>query len=153
VKPKREGLLSSTAPFSPPKAPPARPDQRSFRHRRHYQATAHFKEVAGKKSAEKRRSHRVSNHDGAEGGDDDADGGGDDDGAESHGNFKRSIKLLDYDDLRSRGIRMSRVQLWRLIRARKFPRQIKVGTKNAWVEHEIDAWIESRIADRDFEAA
>jgi prophage regulatory protein len=43
---------------------------------------------------------------------------------------------------------MSRVQLWRLIRAGKFPRQIKVGTKNAWVEHEIDAWIESRIAAR-----
>jgi prophage regulatory protein len=155
VKPKSEAFLSSTASFSSPKVPPARPHQRSPRHHDlHHDAAARPDEVEDKKSAEKRRSHHVGNHDDAEGGDDnDADDGGDDHGAGRHGNFKRSIKLLDYDDLRTRGIRMSRVQLWRLIRAGNFPRQIKVGTKNAWVEGEIDAWIESRIAARDFEAA
>jgi prophage regulatory protein len=153
VKPKREEFLSSTASFSPAKVPLPSPRQPS-------RAAARSKEVADKKSAPKRRSHRVSNPDNAEGGDDaggddaeDGDDGGDDDGVGNHADFKRSIKLLDYDDLRTRGIRMSRVQLWRLIRAGKFPRQIKVGTKNAWVEREIDAWIESLIAARDFEAA
>jgi prophage regulatory protein len=145
MKSHRVNLLNSAAAFLPSKVPPERPHKHLLHHCRHG-ATARPNKSAEKKSAAKRRSHRVSGHDDAEGGDDDA---GDDDGAGSQGNFKHPINLLDYDDLRARGIRVSRVQLWRLIRTGKFPRQIKVGTKNAWVEREIEAWIESRIAARD----
>lgn len=62
-------------------------------------------------------------------------------------------KLLDDNGLRGKGIEYSSVQRWRLIRAGKFPPPIKLGTgpnsRNAWVEAEIDAWIEQRMAARD----
>jgi predicted DNA-binding transcriptional regulator AlpA len=62
-------------------------------------------------------------------------------------------KLLDADGLRGKGIEYSYVQRWRLIQAGKFPAPIKLGTgpnsRNAWIEAEIDAWIEQRIAARD----
>jgi predicted DNA-binding transcriptional regulator AlpA len=58
--------------------------------------------------------------------------------------------LLDYDDLRAKGIKLNRVTIWRLVRADRFPKPIKVGgLRNCWVEKEIDAYIESRIASRD----
>lgn len=35
-----------------------------------------------------------------------------------------------------------------------FPRQVRLGTKAVgWLEHEIDSWIEDRIAERDREVA
>jgi predicted DNA-binding transcriptional regulator AlpA len=30
-----------------------------------------------------------------------------------------------------------------------FPRPVKIGNKNAWIESEIDAWIAERIQERD----
>lgn len=60
------------------------------------------------------------------------------------------MRLLDYEDLRQRGIKYSRPQIWRLIKAGRFPKPIKLGAnRNAWVESEIDALIEARIAERD----
>jgi prophage regulatory protein len=60
------------------------------------------------------------------------------------------MKLLNHESLKAKGITYSRVQLWRLVRAGKFPAPIKVGeNRNAWVESEIDTWIEKRIAERD----
>jgi prophage regulatory protein len=59
-------------------------------------------------------------------------------------------RLLDRNDLRARGIKYSRPHLDRLMKAGKFPRHIKLGeNRNAWLAHEIDAWIDSRIAERD----
>ena len=59
-------------------------------------------------------------------------------------------RLLSYDDLRNRGIKYSRTQLWRLIRAGRFPRPVKVaGCANSWLDTEIDALIERAIAERD----
>ena len=64
------------------------------------------------------------------------------------------MKLLDKEGLREKGIKYSDVQRWRLTRAGLFPRPIKLGPgRNAWIEAEIDAWIESRIAARDGTAA
>lgn len=60
-----------------------------------------------------------------------------------------AVKLIGDDDLQQKGIRLSRMQRWRLIRAGKFPAPIKIGNKNAWVESEIDAWIVGRIRERD----
>jgi prophage regulatory protein len=59
-------------------------------------------------------------------------------------------RLLSLVDLKSKGVGYSRAHIDRLVKARKFPRPIKLGeNRNAWVEAEIDAWIEQRIADRD----
>jgi prophage regulatory protein len=64
---------------------------------------------------------------------------------------RRSRVLLTYADLRARGIRLSKTQLWRLVRAGKFPPpvQITAGGRNCWLEDEIDAHLESRIAARE----
>jgi prophage regulatory protein len=129
MKSRRAKLHNSTPPFSSTTASAYRHDDDAkdvFA-----EASPRFNAAVGKKNSTERRPEHCG----------DADG--------DDGRYRRPINLLDYDDLRTRGIRMSRVQLWRLIRAGKFPRQIKVGTKNAWVEREIDAWIESRIAARD----
>jgi prophage regulatory protein len=57
--------------------------------------------------------------------------------------------LIDYDGLRERGIRYSRAHLWRLSIAGKFPKPIKLSpSRNAWLESAVDAWIESRVAER-----
>ena len=53
------------------------------------------------------------------------------------------MKLLSYDDLRP----TSKVQIWRLEKLGKFPKRIElVPGRRAWAEHEVDAWIASRIA-------
>jgi prophage regulatory protein len=60
------------------------------------------------------------------------------------------MRLLDYADLRERGIKYSKAQLWRLYKAGKFPRPIKLSiNRNVWSEDDIDGWITSRIAERD----
>ena len=60
------------------------------------------------------------------------------------------MQLLDYDGLRAKGIKFSREHLWKLYTASKFPKPVKIGAaRNAWVESEIDAWIDRRIAERD----
>jgi predicted DNA-binding transcriptional regulator AlpA len=60
------------------------------------------------------------------------------------------MRLLSREDLRrEKGINYSATHLWRLVKVGKFPRQVKIGDKNFWPEHEIDAFIESLIAKRD----
>ena len=65
--------------------------------------------------------------------------------------MSRSRKLIPMDGLgTARGIVYSRSQLYRLIRAGKFPKPIRLSENRvAFCEHEIDAWIESKIAERD----
>lgn len=42
----------------------------------------------------------------------------------------------------------------RLEKAGQFPKRVQLGPNSVgWLEHEIDAWIESRVATRDAEAA
>jgi prophage regulatory protein len=61
------------------------------------------------------------------------------------------MKLLSFDDLRTvKGIRYSRPHLYRLISAKRFPRPVKLGENCvAFPEHEIDAWLKDKIAERD----
>ena len=60
------------------------------------------------------------------------------------------IRLLNDADLREKGLRHSRQHRQRLIKRGKFPKPIKVGLNtNAWLENEIDAYVESCIAERD----
>jgi prophage regulatory protein len=60
-----------------------------------------------------------------------------------------SQKLIPYEDLRSKGISLSKVQIWRLERAGKFPARVTLSAQRvAWVESEIDGFVASRIAAR-----
>jgi prophage regulatory protein len=59
-------------------------------------------------------------------------------------------KVLSFKQLRERGVRFSRVHLGRLMAADKFPKPIALGGNSiAWVEDEVDAWLEARIVERD----
>ena len=59
-------------------------------------------------------------------------------------------QLLDRKDLRDRGIRWSRQHLDRMVKFGGFPKPVKLGPgTNAWLEHEIDAWIKARAAERE----
>ena len=58
--------------------------------------------------------------------------------------------LLAYDSLRTKGIPLSKCQIWRLERDGKFPKRVAVSeARHAWVEREIDDWIKGRIVARD----
>jgi prophage regulatory protein len=58
-------------------------------------------------------------------------------------------RLLDYEGLAGKGIKYSRGHIWRLIKAGRFPKPVKIGDRNTWVESEIDDLIEKLIAERD----
>lgn len=58
------------------------------------------------------------------------------------------MQLLDNDDLTDRGIRpKSRAQRWRLIREGKFPRPLKIGSRNLWTAESIDEFVAARVAE------
>jgi prophage regulatory protein len=59
-------------------------------------------------------------------------------------------RVLSYENLPAKGINYSRSQIFRLIKAGKFPRPVKgIGKANGFLESEIDAFVESRVAERD----
>ena len=59
------------------------------------------------------------------------------------------MKALDHDDLKAKGIPQGKVQIWRMVKAGKFPAPIKIGCRNAWLEHEIDSYLAKLAAERD----
>jgi prophage regulatory protein len=60
------------------------------------------------------------------------------------------IKVLSYEDLKTRGIRFSRVWIAHLIRQNKFPRPINIGASHVgFVESEIQEWLAAKIRERD----
>lgn len=60
------------------------------------------------------------------------------------------MQLLDYEDLKAKGIKYSKPHIWRLVKAGQFPQPIKLGNgRNTWVEEELDSWIKMRMAARD----
>jgi prophage regulatory protein len=65
------------------------------------------------------------------------------------------MRFLDHADLHARGIKYCKTQLWRLGRTGKFPRPVKLSSNRiAWLESDIDKWIEARVRDaRPIEAA
>lgn len=59
-------------------------------------------------------------------------------------------RLLSFGNLRSeKGHPLSRAQTHRKVRNGTFPAPIKIGTRNAWIEEEYDAYIEALRAERD----
>jgi prophage regulatory protein len=59
------------------------------------------------------------------------------------------MKLLDYGALADKGIKFSDTHIWRLIRSGDFPKPVKIGNRNHWVETEIDKFIADKLARRD----
>jgi prophage regulatory protein len=60
------------------------------------------------------------------------------------------IKLITASDLRLKGITYSKPHLWRLEKSGKFPIRVPIGAgRYAYVENEIDNWIEARVRERD----
>ena len=66
-----------------------------------------------------------------------------------------SDRFLNYDQLRAdKGIPWSKVQLWRLEKAGRFPKRVKLGEGTMmWVEGEIDAYKAQLLAEREKKAA
>ena len=61
------------------------------------------------------------------------------------------MKLVTFPELRLRkGIPWTRQHVSREERAGRFPKRVRIGHNSiAWVEEEVDDWVEARIADRE----
>ena len=60
------------------------------------------------------------------------------------------MKLIAFPALSDKGISFSRMHIYRLMKSGEFPKTVPVGKNRvAWLESELDAWIESRVAQRD----
>jgi hypothetical protein len=62
-------------------------------------------------------------------------------------------RFLDKRGLKNKGIPWNDSTLWRKERAGKFPKHVMLGNRCAWLEHEIDAYLEALIAARDSRGA
>jgi prophage regulatory protein len=59
-------------------------------------------------------------------------------------------RLISYEGLSAKCIPYSKPHLWRLEKAGKFPKRVPIGAgRYGYVEAEIDAYIERKIAERD----
>ena len=59
-------------------------------------------------------------------------------------------RLIPYSALADKCIYYSKPQLWRLEKAGKFPKRVKLGSyRYGWIESEIDHYIAQKIAERD----
>ena len=61
------------------------------------------------------------------------------------------MRVIPYNQLEpQKGIRWSRQYISRLVAAGNFPRPIPLGPRTkGWLESEIDAWLEARLAERE----
>jgi predicted DNA-binding transcriptional regulator AlpA len=65
------------------------------------------------------------------------------------------MRFISYSELRTqKGIGYTRQQLRRKVKDGSFPTPVPIGDREfnpriAWLEHEVDAWIEQRAARRD----
>nr|WP_276558895.1 AlpA family phage regulatory protein [Bradyrhizobium elkanii] len=52
--------------------------------------------------------------------------------------------------MKTKGINLSKVQLWKLEKRAKFPKRVRTSPgRYCWVETEIDEYITAKIAERD----
>jgi prophage regulatory protein len=59
-------------------------------------------------------------------------------------------RLIPYEELADKCIPYSKPHLWRLEKAGKFPKRVPTGPgRYAYVEAEIDNYIQTKIAERD----
>lgn len=63
-------------------------------------------------------------------------------------------RLIPYEALKDKCIFYSKPHLWRLEKAGNFPKRVSIGPgRYGYVEVEIDAYLEAKIAERDGRAA
>jgi len=63
-------------------------------------------------------------------------------------------RIIGYDDLKSKGIFYSKPHIWRLEKQNKFPKRVPIGAaRYAYVESEIDEYVDRMIAARDAKLA
>jgi prophage regulatory protein len=63
-------------------------------------------------------------------------------------------KLITYQDLAAKGISYSKPHIWRLEKLNKFPKRVPIGaSRYAYVESEIDEFVDRMIAARDAKLA
>lgn len=63
-------------------------------------------------------------------------------------------QLIALSELRERGIRYSKAQIWRKVKDGSFPKPVRLGANRvAFIQAEIQQWIKDRIAERDAKAA
>jgi predicted DNA-binding transcriptional regulator AlpA len=60
-----------------------------------------------------------------------------------------ALRFLDKEGLKTKGITWNDSTLWRKEKAGQFPKHVMLGNRCAWLEHEVDAWLESLVAARD----
>jgi prophage regulatory protein len=59
------------------------------------------------------------------------------------------MRILTFNDLKARGIPYCREQIHRKAKAGEFPAPISLSSRRiAWLEAEIDAWIEEKTTQR-----
>jgi prophage regulatory protein len=60
------------------------------------------------------------------------------------------MKLLTFAELKThKGIPHGKVQIWRLEKRGEFPKRVRLSqARHAWLETEIDEWIETRARAR-----
>jgi predicted DNA-binding transcriptional regulator AlpA len=67
-----------------------------------------------------------------------------------HERIHGMMKLLRFSELQAHGIPWTRAHIDRQERSGKFPRRVHLGDATiAWVAEEIDAYVATRIAERD----
>ncbi|MGR9136892.1 helix-turn-helix transcriptional regulator [Rhizobium leguminosarum] len=60
------------------------------------------------------------------------------------------MRFISSEELKAKGVTISRATLWRLIKKGQFPKPIKQSpSRNAWLESEVDEWMRSRVDARD----
>ena len=58
------------------------------------------------------------------------------------------MRFLRIADVLER-VPVSRPTIYRLIERREFPRPVKIGSTSLWPEHEVDQWMNEKVAARD----
>jgi predicted DNA-binding transcriptional regulator AlpA len=65
-----------------------------------------------------------------------------------------TFHILPFNRLKTdKGITFSADHIRRLVRAGQFPSPFKIGSRNVWLEDEIDNFIAAKISARNVEAA
>jgi predicted DNA-binding transcriptional regulator AlpA len=57
-------------------------------------------------------------------------------------------KILSKADLEARGINLNKSTLWRKMKRGEFPKPVKIGNRNGWIDNEINEYVQSLIAER-----
>jgi predicted DNA-binding transcriptional regulator AlpA len=62
-------------------------------------------------------------------------------------------KILTKADLKAMGIDFNASTLWRKAKAGKFPKPVRIGNRNGWLDNEINDYVQSLVAERDGQPA